>query len=335
MHQLQRQLATAGLDTAPVGDRVLVAGFGGRVLALAPDGHTNLFWVNPELPSQLAQWRPLRAGSGWANIGGDRAWISPEVDTNVSLPPGAPPAYLVPVELDPGNYALTPTADGVCLTNRCALRWLRTGQSVELTVARTVQPLAAPPLALPAGVAFAGYSLDSELRTDAPLGSARPAVWSIIQVPGGGTITATVTPDATPVACIGTPEWTHAPGATLLRTAAVAATSFKWSLPAGHCRGRLLYRQPLADGRAGLVVREFPVGPAADYADCPWHDFADTGQLCQVYVDDGKLGGFAELEFHAPSLMADRRPTVACRCTTWGFIGPAPAIGELERDLAA
>jgi hypothetical protein len=43
------------------------------------DSESNFYWVNPAL-STLASARELFAGAGWQNTGGDRTWLSPEID---------------------------------------------------------------------------------------------------------------------------------------------------------------------------------------------------------------------------------------------------------------
>ena len=332
MTQLISNLAAAGLPVASLGnERILVSEFGGRILGLLPDGETNLFWVNPAtlLRGSVSEWR---AGRGWSNLGGERAWISPEIDTNVPDPARFAASYAVPAALDPGAYTLRREADGLVLAQEFSLRWLRTSQTITLALERAIRVVDTPPFSVPAGVSFAGYSLRSRLTTRVPLGVARPAVWNLIQIPGGGTVIAKVRAGAHPVAFINAAQWTSV-GHTI-RTAARTTISFKWSLRASQCAGRFMYLQPFADGRAGLVVRDFPVAEEAEYADCPCHAPHDTGHMCQVYIDDGGLGGFAELEFHAPSLRHGGRETNETTCSTWGFIGPVEAILDLSETLA-
>jgi len=330
MTDLVSNLEAAGLSVNSLGDRLLVSEFGGRILALLPDGETNLLWINPNTfrRESVSEWRSRK---GWSNLGGERAWISPEIDTNVPDPGRFAESYAVPAQIDPGSYTLRREKDGLALSLEFSLRWLRTGQTVGLSLERIIRPAVMPSFSVQEGLSFAGYSLVSRLSALTPLGAARPAVWSLIQTPGGGTVIAKVRPGAQPVSFINAAKWSIADR--VIQTQARTETSFKWSLRASQCAGRFMYFEPLADGRAGLVVRDFPVTEDADYSDCPCHTPHDTGHMCQVYVDDGALGGFAELEFHAPSLRHGVRQTNETHCSTWGFIGPAEAIRNLSEEL--
>lgn len=331
MNPLAGRLAAAGLSTVASGGRILVSPYGGRVLGLFPDGETNLLWVNPKTlqPERLADWRAHRA---WSNLGGDRVWISPEIDTNVPDPRRFGESYTVPPALDPGDYALSEDAGALVLAQNFTLLWLRTGQMVTLALRRVIRPLEAPSFAVPTGLAAAGYAADTRLTALTPLGKARPAVWNLLQVPGGGEVIARVRPGAQPISFINTARWT-ANGGTI-RTFAQTNASFKWSLRAEQCTGRLMYFLSLEDGRAGLVVRDFPVAGDDAYADCPCHTPAQTGHMCQVYVDDGQLGGFAELESHAPSLGTNSGSSDEAQVTTWGFVGPPGDIHALQDALS-
>jgi hypothetical protein len=327
---MPNNLQTTRLATTALGDGLILSEFGGRILALMPDGETNLFWVNPEIHQNLKQWESREA---WSNIGGDRVWISPEIDTNLPDPLDFAGTYSVPPSIDPGNFTLKLEAGTARLTNRIAIRWLRSGRAMELETERIVSPLACPPLPLEPDIAFAGYALDSRLRCPGELGDARPGVWNLIQTPRGGTIGARAKADGAiaPVSTIGEAVWEHRDGCFV--SPAETTKNFKWSLRAAGCGGTLFHRRDLGDGRTSLLVRQFPVGQDADYADCPSLNPSETGHMCQVYVDDGALGGFAEMEFHAPALRAGALESAATRSLTYGFIGRAGQIDDILRIL--
>jgi hypothetical protein len=274
--------------------------------------------VNPEIDRNLRQWESREA---WSNIGGDRVWISPEIDTNLPDPHDFAGTYSVPPSIDPGNFTLKLESGHARLTNRIAIRWLRSGQDMELETERIVSPITAPPQPLDPDVAFAGYALESRLRCPGELGGARPGVWNLIQTPRGGTIGARAKAEGavTPVSTIGEAVWEYRDGCFV--SPAETAHNFKWSLRAAGCGGTLFHRCELGDGRTTLLVRKFPVGGDADYADCPSLNPAETGHMCQVYVDDGALGGFAEMEFHAPALRPGATEAASTHSLTYGFIG--------------
>lgn len=339
MKNLVQRLESAGLNIAALGEGIIVSEFGGRILALAPDSETNLLWINPATfrNAQIEAWR---TGHDWPNLGGDRAWISPEVDTNLHhsekfAATGNPPtaqelgaAYQVPRQIDPANYILTRDTEQIRLAAQIEAPWLRSGSAVALQIERVVTLLVEPPAALPADVSFAGYMLVSRLSATKPLQAARPAIWNLLQVPGGGTITATSSHAATPTSWIGNPRWTGS--STSVTSEIQTGASFKWSLRASQSRGRLLNLRALDRDRAGLLVREFPVAAESVYADCPPHAPHETGHVCQVYVDDGALGGFGEMEFHCPALQPGSTQDVCTVVKSWGFIGPKKEIQTLH-----
>ncbi|MES2693277.1 MAG: hypothetical protein V4773_07370 [Verrucomicrobiota bacterium] len=343
MKDLHHQLTSTGLNIAALGENILVSEFGGRILALAPDGKTNLLWINLATfkSGQIDKWRN---GAEWPNLGGDRTWISPEVDTNLhrheefAAAGNAPDpkrfgaAYEVPRAIDPANYLLARTEDGLRLSADMAVRWLRSGTKIDLQVERRITLIAKPPRTVRPGIAFCGYTQASRLSSLTPLQSARPGLWQLLQVPGGGTITAAAPPGIHPTAWIGNPAWTRTDTgiSSELRTDA----SFKWSLRAAQCRGRLLNLRELDCDRAGLIVREFSVAADAAYADCPPHAPQDTGHACQVYVDDGAFGGFGEMEFHSPALFPGAPGSVAVTAHTWGFIGPSSEVRALHEEFS-
>ena len=77
-----------------------------------------------------------------------------------------------------------------------------------------------------------------------------------------------------------------------------------------------------------LVVRTFDVREPSRYADAPCDDLQDTGYVQQVYVDDGALGGFGELEHHSGALEAEGDRVATDFSRTWAFAGPLSALNE-------
>ncbi len=324
-----KQLESAGFEIETLNETIAVMPFGGRIIGLYPDGETNLLWVNPDAlrEGQCERWRD---GADWPNQGGERLWISPEIDSNVGDPARFAETYAVPRPLDPGEYAWSRENGVVLLSAEFRLRWQRAGREVVLRTRRRVRAIDHPPVERPDGVLFAGYRHEQELALEGDPEGARPGLWSILQVPGGGTILAAVHDREEPTAFIGEPEWAVEDGR--VRTRARTGASFKWSLRASQCRGRLVYMQDLDDARASLLVRCFPVGRDEEYADCPAFAPEETGHMCQVYVDDGALGGFGEMEYHAPAI--DASGTTQTEAENWGFIGPREAVRELAKRLS-
>lgn len=346
MIDLRTRLESAGLTIAELGDRVLISEFGGRILALAPDGETNLFWINPQTFSrnQIQAWR---SGEEWPNLGGDRAWISPEMAANVPNwsrfwgNPSAPDAadfnaaYHVPPSIDPAHYRLDVADDRVELSTTMRVDWFGSGAPIDLELKREVTLLDLPGLPLQAGITFAGYSVATCLSVRSPLRGARPSVWSLLQVPPGSAIVASTYPGCSPTPWFGQPQWRFSTAG--VQSDVRGKESYKWSLRASQCRGLFTSELPLGSDRSSLLVRRFPVEAESAYDDCPPYNLQAKGHLCQVYVDDGQLGGFGEIEFHSPGIRGGAGDQTAgevrFQSTTWGFVGPADAITELRTSL--
>jgi hypothetical protein len=163
--RMTRTLEAAGKPTELVettdGSRVLLLPYGGRVLGLyTPTDDENFYWTNTALATTGAA-REFFASDKWQNSGGDRTWLSPEVDVFLPSFP-ALDKYWQPRELDPGNYRIEQTPDGVRLVNRLTLTLSRSRLQVDLEIGKSVGP-APNPLRYERGmdidgVEYAGYT---------------------------------------------------------------------------------------------------------------------------------------------------------------------------------
>jgi len=330
---LSNTLRAIGQQPVLLQDQVLVLPLGGRILGLAPDHRTNALWTHAALQTESGARHFLDA-AGWLNFGGDRAWIAPEVETNFLYPRNSKPVYEVPQSIDPGRYRVSAQdAHSMRLSAAMTVCFNRRPAEVRLLVERAVTCLPESPLAVPADVQFAGYRLQSTLSAAGPIPDGiRPGLWHILQVPGRGKITIPVRPDAQPRAFIGTPAFALA--GRRLTCDVLTSKSFKFSVRAGDCLGFMLYlntvRRP-----ATLVARRFDVHDRAGYADQPYDDPADLGHVQQVYVDDGALGGFGEMEYHTPALASQGPAVLTDTSEVWGFTGAAEHLTVLAEQLLA
>src|SRR5271169_5007317 len=96
------------------GTRLLILPYGGRILGVfAPGSDENFLWTNSALKS-VESARSYFASDDWQNSGGDRTWLAPEVDFFFPEYPDIDIAgYWQPRSLDPGNYRLAKTDNGV------------------------------------------------------------------------------------------------------------------------------------------------------------------------------------------------------------------------------
>lgn len=318
------------------GGRVTVLREGGRVIGLFPGGSKpNLLWTHPDLASAAASRRLCRAGS-WSNLGGDRTWLSPEVEFFYPRHPDTT-VYLQPRELDPGDYrADDHDPDVVRLTNAAVVAAHAAGKRIPLRITKAVR-LAANPLggACPRGVEYAGYSLEVTLEISAK--SVTPpqlALWNLLQLPHGGEL---IIPTYAP--CRPTPFFGTIPAGDLRVTKRcisyrmTAAGEQKIAVPAVATTGRMAYLHR-AGRSATLVVRSFQPDPSGIYADFPVGRPAETGYAVQACNVDSHWGAFSEMEHHAPAIGGDtglRRHREVSQ--VWGFSGPREAIAEITQAL--
>ncbi len=318
------------------GGRVVVLQEGGRVIGLFPGGsQENLLWTHPALASTDATRRLCRSES-WSNLGGDRTWLSPELEFFFPRYPDTS-VYAPPRTLDPGDYRMRdhgPAA--ISLTNTASVMAYRADRKIPLRIVKTVRQ-AANPLgpSMPRGVDYAGYSL--EVAIDAPARArAIPlvAIWNLLQLPHGGELFMPTYATCRPTRFFGIIQ----PGDIRVSDRCVsyrmtAAGEQKISVPALATTGRMAYLRN--EGRtASLVVRSFQPDPSGIYADAPVDRPNETGFAVQACNVNSTLGAFSEMEHHAAAIGGDtglrKRRDVS---QVWGFRGPRAAIGDVMRVL--
>jgi hypothetical protein len=329
---LQQSLQAAGLQPVMLGDSVIVLPFGGRVLGLYPRPEQNVFWENPILhqPERLMDWLTT---PGWLNLGGDRSWISPEVDINIGDPTRMAATYEVPKAVDPGGYIVTEQQRRlVTLATAMDIRFRRSRATVSLRLVKTIVLLDQAPLDLGPDVSFAGYRMRISLWClDELPDNTHPAVWNLLQVPRGGSIDIPVKQGAIPRRFMGNPVFARLGNAV---TTEVRTTElYKFGIHAAHSRGVMMYRVTHGD-QFSFVVRRFTTDDPSRYYDVPCDDLNATGYMTQVYVDDGGLGGFGELEYHSPGLDASSKQTkIEDVSDTWAFAGPARRVDDVRNRI--
>jgi hypothetical protein len=326
MKKLIQALEKGGQSAFVLGGKVLATPFGGRILGLFPTSGKNLLWADELFLNNPAAFF---AQDGWLNIGGDRTWIAPELDTN-----GNPnlPGYKVPNPMDPGGYKVVSSSAGeLVMESAMALHFKTADVKAPLRLTKKIRLLSAPPLRVGKDTACAGYELTVSLATDAPLpNGVKPEAWNLLQVPGGGEIHIPVKKKTTPRRFIGKPVFQSLEKEVTANVDTDA--SFKFCIHADDSRGMMFYLNTNDPAESTLIVRTFSVLPANSYSDVPGDGLNELGYIQQVYIDDGALGGFGELEYHAPYLCAER-PSVADVSQLWGFAGPADAMVKLMNEL--
>jgi hypothetical protein len=290
---------------------LIVAPSRGRVLRANAHGE-NGFWTNPDTTTD------------W-NLGGDRLWLAPESSWHwktIAEPDFS--QYEIPRAMDPGGWRITDVGSGyVSIRHAIALNHRRSNDELRAVVRRvfTLVDLEGDKRRL-------GAIAD---RTDNSLEviDGRPGqvvgIWSIVQVPNGGTIDIATGGHPTPRKCFGevpTNIWHSTPGR--LQVDLGSRETFKIGLSPEDATGRWVYVRP-APGGFLVVARRFFSQPWLLYADAPLGQLESQGDALQLYNDDGSNGGFAEVETHSPAIVIGRGPksVVDSSLTVVALIRPA------------
>ncbi len=321
---LSNVVRSTGQQPMILGDRALVLPFGCRLLGLYPAPEINALWRSSAL-DDAASASALIGDPTWANTGGLRAWISPEVETHVADPHRFWETYVVPRRVDPGRYRVTASDDrSVTLESAMTPHFHRHAVDVPLHLRRTFSLM---DVAAPDGCQGAAIAIDSVLSAAGTLPEGvRPALWNLAQVPGGGEIVVPVKGEPDPVTLFGEPGFRREDDR--IRWRVDTHVSSKISLRAPDCRGCMAYLSEEGPAPTLLVYR-FSVHDASLYSDVPAHDLSDTGQVQQVYVDDGALGGFGELEYHTPALEPGVKDQIVDHGELRAYAGPSAALREV------
>jgi hypothetical protein len=331
-----KPLHTVGL---PDGTRILLLPHGGRILGLfGPSSEENIYWTNPALatPESAAAYY---ASGDWQNSGGDRTWLSPELDLFFPQYPQVDlSSYFQPRQLDPGCYTAEIRDGTVRMVNRLSLRFYRQGTTAELEIHKWVMP-AANPLrhegvgSLLREVEYAGYAQHTMLVL-ADGADTRVGLWNLTQMPHGGEMLIPVYRRSEPRVYFG-----NIASGTLRLTDHVirwrmdAPGEQKIGVRATATTGRIGYRFDQG-GSSLLIIRNFAVDSSGEYIDVPWDQPGDLGYAVQACNVSSRWGQFNELEYHSPAIGAG---TGVRSCEdisqVWSFRGSPHGIDEIVSRL--
>lgn len=323
------------------GGSVLVLATGARVLRLVGRSGRDFLWLNDALSDERAG--KLLSAPGWRNLGGDRTWIAPESDIFISDLRDPWNTYKMPEQFDPGSYSLVQDASSARLTSTFTVRNHRLGVDTELSVEKIVKAAPNPFRHSPdAGylmsAEYAGYEqLTTLAMISDPISRFRAGLWHLAQVPATGDILVPVTDTGDFRTYFGPHKREgveSSPG--LVRFRVDNSHSHKIGIKAASVIGRIGYLRQEDGNTASIIIRNFAVNPSAEYVDVPWDDLEDRGYAVQCYNDDGKLGSFGEVEYHAPGIGdGTGQMSYADRSQLWAFRAARPIIEEIGRRLLA
>jgi hypothetical protein len=325
------------------GTRVLILPYGGRILGVfAPGSEENFLWTNAAL-NHVESARSYYASDDWQNSGGDRTWLAPELDFFFPKFPNIDIAgYWQPRGLDPGNYDLTKTDQGIKLVNRLNLDAFRSGKRISLEITKSVaaalNPLRYDTQLRIGAIEYAGHALLTSLKILDANPDSVPLVglWSLTQMPHRGELfvpTYSKTEPRIYFGLVDTPPGELAMSERLVRFKMRAAGEHKIGIRASATTGRIGYIYP-TENRYALVVRNFFVNPSGEYADVPWTEPEDRGYSTQACSVNSRWGEFSEMEYHVPAIGGSTGLShIEDHSQLWAFRGSREDIVKIARAL--
>jgi hypothetical protein len=319
------------------GSTVLVLPYGGRILGLFPPGsNRNFFWTHPALESVDSADAFYRS-TEWHNSGGDRTWLSPEVDF---FRPDYPSldTYFQPREFDPGAYEPTTDSGKVALRNSFSIVQSRSKQRLELRITKhlgaALNPLRELASSLYSPLEYAGFTLQTQLEVLGSTGPAELNLWSLLQLPHGGDLIIPTFSRSCVMLIMGEIgandlEITDQ----FIRYKMRANGEHKIGISPLWAAGRVGYLHTDRSG-SSLVIRNFAVNPSAKYLDIPLDSPHSAGAAVQACNVNSRLGAFSELEYHAPAIGGTTGASMSVDSSQlWAFYGPHDAVTRAARLL--
>lgn len=254
-----------------------------------------------EVRGQPAFWQNPAADPGW-NRGGDRIWISPELDWNWKSRERVDfTQYEVQPGMDPGTWRTLRSGTASIDLEQAGRVYRQTDrQEVNYRLIRSFTLL--PDRCHSSQIA---YRTDTELLLlDGPEGQ-RIGLWSLLQIPAAGELSIARTSAHAP----GYRDYfspmpeSHLTGSdTAWKIRITGDRQFKIGFLPDACAGQLSYTRPVQSGQSITIQRHFDVSSWQPYIDVPLDNPDSAGDCVQVYNDGGDFGGFGEMEYHSPAL---------------------------------
>lgn len=291
--------------------KVIVTQHGGHVFGpfshRCPEG---IFWM-PEAVKDPASYKKLVDSQNW-NTGGDRVWVAPEIQFNIMDRKHFRETLDTPKTIDPGSFSMERRRDAVILRQSMDLQSHNTVTGTvhvefERTVLKALNPLRklGDYDILMQDVSWCGFEqvldLTAESQEDIYAES-----WNLLQIRPGGTLYIPMyrplrgTDHYEPV---GSHEYLAGQGVCLKIT---GESRYKVAYKSAVLTGRFGYMADEREGGSCLIIINYPNNPSAMYSEEPPELEGDTGYSIHIYNDDGKSGGFAEMECNMQTI---GRPT--------------------------
>jgi hypothetical protein len=313
---------------------VVTPEYGSKIIAMSVDGTSgkNLIWPNPKIGTKEF-WSGEKRD--W-NLGGARTWISPEADFYLDKEKN----WFVPEAMNPGNYKLDRQEGNlVVCSSEFKIRNVK-DQDYHLKIVRTIELLDSPPDFVDEDMKYVGMKFTHELinLSDKTIGKDVDYVglWSLIQLDTAGTMIIPVKKDPThnniTVRDYGPTNFNTVPperitiGDDWISVKIDGKFRCKLGFAPWAARDGIAYLSYQKNSDQGILyLKEFDVDSDGLYLDHPWEKPYDYGDAIQMYNDDGRFGGFCEIECHGPAKILAPKEELQ-HTVTFSVI-----IGNLER----
>ncbi len=318
--------------------------YGGKVIAMSVDGLTgkNLLWPNPKIGSE-AFWQNEK--KDW-NIGGARSWISPEADFYLDKKSN----WFVPYEMDPGTYRLiAQQADTVICANEFHTKNIN-DEDFFIKITRRIELLDSYPNLNLADLKYVGMSFTHSLQnlSNRVIGKETGLIglWSLIQLDPPGTMIIPIKKDPAQTNIVvrdyGPTNFTSVPPERITITDewVLVKIDGKFRCKLGFApwaaRNGIAFLQYEPGSETGtLFLKEFDVEAEGIYLDHPWEKAYDYGDAIQMYNDDGRFGGFCEIECHGPAKQLAPMEKLAHTITFSIFSGKLDLLKKIAGEKLA
>lgn len=285
---------------------VILPDRGAKIIGMSTNGlqSENLLWI-PQAMLTDSFWVDRK----W-NIGGARSWLSPEDQFYLD----EKDVWFVPSQMDPGNYKKeNTTKDNIKCSNTFEIK-NKAGNNYKIKFSRDITILKDIPENLKENTGafkYAGFKFTHELEnlSTGIIGKDIPfaGLWSLIQLKADGTLIIPIEKVKDPRGenyrnyfNIFTPD-RISPKEDHITVKFDGKFRGKLGIAPWAAKNKLAYILRGNDGNGILFLKEFTVDAAGTYLDKPWGKPSPYGDAVQIYNDDGKMGGFCEMECHAPS----------------------------------
>lgn len=319
--------------------KIIISSHGGHIYGPFSDTFPmGVFWM-PDQVAEPETYGNMIASRTW-NTGGDRVWIAPEIQFNIRDRARFRETLKTPVSIDPGNFKLDRNQDVVSLCQELSLESRNTVSGMidiqfRQQILKASNPLrkAEDYTELMDGMEYCGFEQVIDMGCGGDPGIFAEG-WDLLQIRPNGRLYIPmyrVSRGTDHYEAAGEMETIGERGIFLNIT---GSRRYKIAYKSVDVTGRIGYLADSVAEDSYLIIKNFPNNPSCMYSEEPPLHKGDRGYSIHIYNDDGKSGGFAEMECN---LYTIGQPTglsyASCRVSTWIFVGNRKKLGMVAECL--